>query len=266
MMVGIALTIAIIFGKGLISEAAKDTTDYAKLFHLEKGTIIAKMNKFDVNKDQVKDTVILYGKRIDGAASIFLDHMNVAILDGKSKKIQKSALVEFSGYEPSWDWKDFTGDGKFEVLLSSATGGSGGYVNTALWNFYGTGSGMDLLKDGAALELRGAYVDGYKIEMNIPLLKKQFTVDVSANKDFYQESKIYDQNGKYIDTPVDVQGNGFVGLKAVDRDGNGVFELEGIQRLFGHFNIERISYVTTESHWEEGRWVFDGIEYNTFVQ
>jgi hypothetical protein len=268
-LVGIGAMVFTTLGWGISNVyALKDGNEEIKqTLRLEKNAYILSMRNADMNNDGATDTVVLYGAK-QNEEDIFMDTMNTAVIDGKTNAVKKSTLNEFSGYDPKISIYDFTGDGKPDVLLSAASGGSGGYFSNALIDF-SRDVATNLMQEDAAsgLKMSGKYVDDFKVKMNIPELGKAFTVDVTVNKQDYIDDKFYDKNGKYTGgSDVTVEAYPFAALTPIDFDGDGTYELSGTQRLLGRNNAERISNVTSILNYADGKWNYSSAEYSTYIK
>jgi len=78
----------------------------------------------DVTGDRIPDTIYLTG--IKTPQSPFIQNITLLIQDGRTGRLTGIQLPENAGYDPSLFLGDFTGNGVADILISIATGGSGG--------------------------------------------------------------------------------------------------------------------------------------------
>lgn len=270
--VAVAFT-ALGWASGMVFADPSEQDQIAKQLGLKAGTYIEAMRNADINNDGATDTVIIYGDK-EKKEDWFSENIQVAIIDGKTKAVKVSELKEFSGYEPSVEAiVDFTGDGKPEVFIGAATGGSGGYSTYAVIDFNQNKPVNILTPDVAeGLKIKGQYLDGFKAKITLEETKETFQVDLSARSAEYIEKGVYDKAGKFLgigegtDLANEIFGYPFGSLEAVDWDGDGVSELSGIQRLIGVDNTERLSEVTSRLRYENGSWKLLEASYSTAIK
>ena len=89
----------------------------------------------DVTGDGVTDHVYLTG--IKTPDSPFTQNITLHVKDGRTGVLTSIQLRENVGYNPSLFLGDFTGDGVDDILISIATGGSGGIMYHYVVSFVG---------------------------------------------------------------------------------------------------------------------------------
>lgn len=228
---------------------------------LPEETSIIDVQKGDVTGDRANDTVLLVGQKAKDNPS-FYPFITVVVQDGKTGRFSTppdSQTKEYlRGYEPKLFLGDFSGDKLQDVMVTVATGGSGGTYNhlIASWKnnnphvFFGE-------KENQGLKIRGKYLNGFKAELYSETLNQTFIVDVSGLKDEYIDAKVYDANGTYIyqDPNPGRRQDGYVIfsdpfalLVPVDVDNDGVYELRGEQSVWGPFHV--LTFTTVKSTWK----------------
>jgi len=80
----------------------------------------------DVNGDGIPDNVYLTGIKTPGIQ--FIQNITLVIQDGMTGRFAVISLSENAGYNPTLFLGDFTGDGADDILISIASGGSGGIM------------------------------------------------------------------------------------------------------------------------------------------
>lgn len=220
----------------------------------------------DVTGDQVKDNIVLVGTK-ENKEDMFVDNLNVIVQDGKTKKYTKATYKYFGGYdcEDMMFVGDFNSDKVNDVMVSAPTGGSGGIVDHMIATFKDNKPSVIFTdKENEGVKIDGKYIDGYKAEIEFKDLNKKIELDVSANKKSYEETKIYDNNGKLLQE-VEPWMNAFSKVEAIDYDCDGVYELRGYQRIVGTCNADTISYVESVLKFENNKWQTKELNYSTFL-
>ncbi len=235
---------------------------------LDKNYYVIDQKSADVTGDKVADTVYLVGQK-EKEDDIYAAKMNLVVQDGKTKSYGKTDLGDVGGYEGTLTLVDFTGDHVADAFVKSATGGSGGIYNHVVATFAdGNSSVIFGEKENEGIKYEGAFVNGFRVEGKGTHLDRSLGFDVSANKDLYVASKLYDQAGKLAANEQDlsVYSYPFSALTPVDMDANGTYELVGEQRVVGINNTDTVSRI--HSVWGFGAdraWNPWEVEYSTFL-
>ena len=87
----------------------------------------------DVTGDRVPDHVYLTG--IKTPDSPFTQNITLLVQDGRTGALTSVPLRENAGYNPTLFLGDFTGNGVADILISIATGGSGGIMYHYIYSF-----------------------------------------------------------------------------------------------------------------------------------
>lgn len=203
----------------------------------------------DVTGDGVRDYVYLTG--IKTSDSPFTQNITLHVADGKTGKITTVPLRDNVGYNPSLFLGDFTGDGVADILISIATGGSGGIMNDYIYSFYG--NRPRLLFDSEVYNKRYkyqvTYLDNYKVQVVSENNHLTYLIDISMRDQDYL-NEIYDQNGK-LKQPISGFVNPLSGLYPVDYDSNQVYELLAYQKIAGRYNADSLGYILNTLSWKE---------------
>jgi len=201
----------------------------------------------DVNGDGILDNIYLTGvKTID---SPFIQKITLVIQDGRTGMANCVSLKSDAGYNPTLFLGDFTGDGIKDILISIASGGSGGimyyYIYSDVRNI------PKLLFDynvfNEAYQYQVIYKDYYKVKVINITEGINYVLDISyKDQDYLNE--IYDTEGK-LKAPIEGFVSPLSGLYPIDFDANGVFELLTYQRISGRFAADALGYVQTILKW-----------------
>ena len=201
----------------------------------------------DVNGDGIPDNVYLTGVKTIG--SPFIQKITLVIQDGTTGMVNRIPLKSDAGYNPTLFLGDFTGDGVKDILISIASGGSGGIMYYYIYS--DVGNILRLLFDynifNEAYQYQVIYKDYYKVEVINTTEGIKYVIDIS-NKDKDYLNEIYDSEGKLKATL-----EGFVsplsGLYPIDFDSTGVYELLTYQRVSGRFAADALGYIQTNLKW-----------------
>jgi len=205
----------------------------------------------DVTGDGIPDNVYLTGIRTPD--SPFVQQITLMIQDGSTGRFNNVPLKSNAGYNPTLFLGDFTGDGVKDILISIATGGSGGtyyyYIYSNLMNV------PKLLFDyeafNQAYQYSVNYMDYFRVEVISEKSNKRFIIDISdRGQDYLNE--IYDENGM-LKEPIEGWVDPVSGLYPIDFDTNGVYELMAFQQISGRFHADSLGYVQTTLRWDQNQ-------------
>ncbi len=219
----------------------------------------------DVTGDNTKDKVILVGNM--DVSSFFIDDLTIVVQDGKSKKYSKATYEGFCGYpsENPLFIGDFTGDKTADVMVTAATGGSGGFTNHMIASFKDNKPQVIFdEEDNEGIQIEGKFIDGFKAALTVKNINQSFTLDLNAKKDHYINSGIYDESGKLLTETEPFMGP-FGFLEPAPMDINGVHTLRGSQRLVGYYNADTLSFINSVLKYEDGNWEIKELQYSTYL-
>jgi hypothetical protein len=230
---------------------------------LKKGQCVLDEKQGDVNGDKIKDTVYLVGEKVD-KDSMYVTNIDVKVVDGKTNKVVPAKLDDAGGYGGELFLGDFTGDKIDDIMVELPTGGSGGIVDYRILNMKDNKPQVIFgEKENQGIDFEGKFIDDFKVKLNSKILNKEIILDVSAFKDEYIESGIYDKDGKLL-SEFEPWIDAFSELKPVIMD-EGLYGLIGRQAMSGNCHANTISNVDSMWKYEDGKWVVKGVEYTTFV-
>ena len=233
----------------IIAEEPQEEYEIGSLFslprlNLKKDTVIMDYKYDDITSDNIKDNIILVGSKNEKLTDIEREDIKLIIQDGKTKKYYKVWPSKFtSGNNGRIFLGDFNGDSILDVFISI----SGRTVEEYPWY------SLISFKDNKvkclfekqyltlALSFNIDFVDDYKISVFNRELNKFYKVDAANKKDTYSHLGIYDEKGELMK----VQEGFFDAiseLRPVDVDKDGVYEIVGMQKLWGISSTDVIGY------------------------
>lgn len=246
------------------AHASSTKPNQIKGLNLAKNQYILDQKVGDVNGDKIKDTVYLVGEK-EKKDDIYNQNVNVLIKYGKTNNVQNAKLKDLGGYEGKLFVGDFTGDKADDIFVSLATGGSGATLdNRILTVKNGAVKVIFDEKENMGANFNGTFADGFKAQLKEKDLNKEIVLNLSAFKDDYIERNIYDKNGKLLEE-VEPWTDPFSMLKAVDYDGDGIYELAGHQKVSGSCHANTISNIESVWKFKNSKWTPMQIEYTTVL-
>jgi len=218
----------------------------------------------DVTGDEVDDTIYLIGHK-GNIADRYADKLNIVVRNGATNNREMTDLKKMGGYEGKLFVGDFSGDKVNDVMITAPTGGSGGIVQHIIVNFSAPEPAVILgPKNNAGAQFIGKYVDGFKAELVNQDTGRSINIDLNAKKDMYVASQIYNKDGtllkevKSMTYPLSL-------LEPIDMDGDGTYELKGIQSIKGAYGADTISHVNSFWKFENNQWNAKQIEVSLFL-
>lgn len=224
---------------------------------LPEGMSVLAEIRGDLDGDGRQEIVRLAGRGDEDS----LFRKDLCLVVGPTSHLWPLPSAASSGYQPTLLLIDVTGDGHDEVVMTAATGGSGGMVAAMVatvscgndrWEF----TGIFDSESRAIPRFGGSLADGFVafLEVTAPGLDRlDQQLDLAGRRDFYLQSGAYDEAGK-LQKPVAIWGDGLMALEPVapTADGPG---LRLIQQPRGVANVDRLAEVHTLLVWRDGGWL-----------
>lgn len=201
----------------------------------------------DVNGDNISDFVYLIGTRTPNSA--YIQNIALVIRDGRTGIKQRAKLKSDSGYSPVISLMDFTGDRIKDIMVSIASGGSGGIyfyyiftnVNNRLKQIF------DYEEYNERYNYKVEYRNNYKVDVKNLETDEVFIIDITyKGKEYLDE--IYTPEG-ILKQSIEGWVDPLSGLYPVDLDGNGIYELLGYQSIAGRYHADSLGYVQSVLKW-----------------
>ncbi|MNI09219.1 hypothetical protein D3C73_622740 [compost metagenome] len=223
----------------------QESTSSTQLSEPIQGQVITK-SEVDVTGDGRKDQVSLIGTKLD-PSSPYYSKLSI-VVSGEGQ--QQIVIPIEGGYNPQLQFVDFTGDKLPEIYLSTETGGSGGYTNVYIYSL--KNNIPVALPIPAPLHITAQFKPNYIVNMTIEETGKTFPINIKDKKDEYDKAGVYNK-GKVV-KPITVTVNTYSELKPVDIDQNGVYELQGVQRITGLYNADTLANAYSLWKWQQDGW------------
>jgi len=201
----------------------------------------------DVNGDNVLDYVYLTGIRTPNSG--FIRDIMLNIKDGKTGIKQSTKLASDAGYGPALFLGDFTGDKINDILVSIASGGSGGIMFYYLFSDINNQIKMLFNYEdfNNKYSYKVEYRDNYQVMVKNLELGTKFIIDITYKGTDYL-NEIYRPNGE-LKEPIEGWVDPLSGLYPIDFDGNGIYELLGYQSIAGRYHADSLGYVQSVLKW-----------------
>lgn len=201
----------------------------------------------DVNGDNVPDYIYLTGTRMPNSS--FIQDIMLNIKDGKTGNRQSVKLLSDAGFSPSIFLGDFTGDRVKDILISIASGGSGGIM--FYYIFTDIANQINMIFDYEDYNKKYSYnvefQNYYQVSVRNIQLGTKYIIDITY-KGWDYLNEIYESNG-VLKAPIEGWVDPLSGLFPIDYDGNGIFELLGYQSISGRYHADSLGYIQSVLKW-----------------
>lgn len=209
----------------------------------------------DVNGDEIVDKVFLTGQQT--LDSPYTQNITLVIQDGKTGKFISVPLRDQAGYTPTVFLGDFTGNGVSEIMISIATGGSGGTMIYYIYSFFNNELALLFHYNdyNSQYKYTVSFKDDYKVEVKSLANDQRYIIDIST-KDFAYLHEIYDLTG-LLKKPISGFVNPLSGLFPIDFGSKKVYQLLAYQRIAGRYNADSLGYVLNTLKWNGTRFLLE---------
>ncbi|WP_242057589.1 VCBS repeat-containing protein [Halobacillus yeomjeoni] len=217
-------------------------------FRMAANSYILSFKKGDVNGDYIEDSVYLIGQR--SSDSPYNTNITLVVQDGRTSQLYTIPLKTNQAYQPRLFLGDFTGNGVNDILISMDSGGSGGFGYYYIYSFLNNIPQLifDYERfDAQSYIYKVIYRDNYKVEIINDSLELSFIIDLSNRSPQYL-AEIYNEDGT-LKEPLEGSVSGLNQLYPIDFDGDGVYEIEAVQRIIGRYNADELGIIETPLKW-----------------
>lgn len=234
----------------------RDISD-TRMFPMRNDEVMSNTYYTDVTGDSKKDSIYLVERREQPESSYVLAVR--VVVNGVSYNLDPGF---YSGYSPAVAFYDLNGDGVNDIYISMGTGGSSG---ASLYYAFTIKSGkfMELLGakqgTGGAVTPSMKFLDGYNVSIAIPEYNLNMVIDVSSNKQYYEDGGFY-VNGKVKDSGIVPVIDPYVSLEPQDVDLDGQSELVGVQYAWGFWHADTLFELRTLLKYRQDKWELTGCQ------
>jgi hypothetical protein len=204
-------------------------------------TYVFDSKRVDVTGDGIADDVVLTGEK--QGKNPYVQNISVAVKDGHNNKYLMTSIGTLNtGLDPKLFIGKFSKNGSNDILVSLATGGSGGVYQYSLLtdqnNQLTALVSQKELNQGLALETQCLS------ELKLKIMDKNtgYTTSIDLHKGLadYERMGIYNSKGKLLKDPM-ILVDGFGVLKPEYDSINGVYDLHGIQSISVGFHANSVA-------------------------
>ncbi|WP_010274210.1 hypothetical protein [Paenibacillus senegalensis] len=205
----------------------------------------------DVTGDGVPDLVYLTGKK--QADSPYIQQITLHVTDGQTRQTTAVALPQNSGYHPTLQLTDVTGNRIQDILIVIDSGGSGAFIFSYVYSYLN--NRPQALFDSDAYnqhhKYNVTYLDGFRVRAVSHQPQASYIIDLTyKGRDYLSE--IYTSSGK-LKQPIQGDVNALSGLYPIDFDRDGQSELMALQRITGRYNADGLGYFMNVLKWNRDR-------------
>lgn len=197
----------------------------------------------DVTGDGIKDNIWLIGRKAK-RDSAFAQDLFILVQNGKTEKIVAKYLENLAGYDTKLFVGDFTGDRVKDIMVTAPTEENS--IGKAEYRIITWKNNKPVIifgeKENTGVDFTLEYLDGFKVQLDNQYFKKPMTLNLNYNKNAYIKKGIYNSKGILLK---EVEGSvlPFSELKPVDLDEDGIYELQGQQRIVGALGTDTLAQV-----------------------
>lgn len=215
---------------------------------LAANTYVYDSAKADIDGDRATDDVVLYGEKQEND-NPYVQNIGIAVKDGQTGIFSAASIGESNvGLEPKLFIGNFTYDKNKGILVSIATGGSGGIYQFALMTYIDEQVtpvvSQKELNEGLVLETQ--VLTNYALKLTDKNSGYSILLDLHKGAEIYQSLGIYNEQGQLLEDPM-VLVDGYGVLKPKDENGDGIYELHGLQSISVAVHVNGVA--TAESVW-----------------
>ena len=216
----------------------------------------------DVNGDKIADEVFLIG--VKATDSSLIKDISLVIQNGATGMISRIPLKENQGYNPSLFLGDFTGNKIKNILISIATGGSGGTYYYYIYSYVQNRARLIFNYNGynEQFHYEVIYLDHYRVEVRSNKNHMRYLIDISLRGSEYL-NEIYYKDGR-LKEPVTGWVDPIGGLYPIYYNSDQVYELLALQQIAGRYHADSLGFVQNILQWNRNMFVLERQEVAVF--
>ncbi|WP_100331320.1 hypothetical protein [Bacillus xiapuensis] len=201
----------------------------------------------DVTGEGTLDTVVVTG--VAAGEGSFMQQIMVSIYIGSTQQCINLPLKQNSGYHPTVFLGDLTGNHADDILVVIDSGGSGATIYAQIFTY---NQGMfttifDTESYNNSHHYQVNYGNNYQAAVKSLRPEQCYLLDLTyKGKDYLQE--IYSPDGT-LKEPIEGWVDPLSGLYPLDAERDGVYELNGYQRISGRYHADGLGYIENLLKW-----------------
>lgn len=256
-MIGGVIAAVIAFGGALPPPALAATAvvavhaKYTSIHPLNQMRRLSTIAK-DLNGDGAPEQIDLYGE--PSPLNGLLYQSFLLTVENARSQVTSFIPIAASGYRPTIEFADLTGDGLPDLLFSSATGGNGGMETNRL--FATAGGKLAEVKLPVAPTLKASLLPGYQLRLSIAALRKHMTLSLVDRAAVYDEAGIYHEGALMQPFQPMIFP---ISLFRPASQPNGSALLQGYQQISGRYHADVIATTIWSWKWNGGHWVLTDV-------
>lgn len=197
-----------------------------------------------LENNEKEDIVYLLGEK-NKESNIFFENIYLLVSNGESGEVSSIEVRNGNGYNPKIFVSDFNGNRLDEILVTSESGGSGGYVNASLYAMRNSEIieifNIDIINNES--NYRVEFKDGYIVEVMDIVDNRKYLIDISLKSKKYL-NEIYTEKGK-LKKALQGQVLSVGGVYSLYVDNDNASELVAVQRVIGLYNGDVLGYINS---------------------
>lgn len=203
----------------------------------------------DVTGDSQADQVYLIGTKTSD--SPLNSNITLVIEDGMTRESNSISLPINVGYQPSLFLGDMTGDGIHDILISIATGGSGGTYHYFIFSYVNRSAKLifNSVDYNDQYQYTVNFQDGYKVKVTSLNNKRKYLIDLTYRDPSYLK-EIYRKNGE-LRQPIEGWVDPISGLFPVDYASDHIYELLAYQQVAGRYHADSLGFIQNILKWDK---------------
>ncbi len=215
----------------------------------DKAKYVLNYSISDVTGDTVNDVIIVVGEKMDEGKYTNFD---VVVYDTDSEKIYKAINKKTASKVTKIESKDLTGDDLNDIIFICENEDKTLSVNVAA---YKEGGFKEIFseRENEGVSVSGAFLDGFKADINLKTFGKKSTYDLKENKQNYITSGFYAENGKLLSKNMTIRASKFAEVEFVMLSNS--YGLRTKQFIKGFDNLDILDEIQVLWKYENNKWI-----------
>lgn len=206
---------------------------------------------FDINADGEQDVILVIGEKTE--TQDYYKNIDIVVYNKLSETFIVGKLKNFQGSQSKIYLNDVDGDGLKDILvITNLENMSNDMRIISIKN----GESKEIFKEKnlKSLDVTGEILDGFKANINLKKINKNYVIDLSENKQNYITSGFYEENGKLKTDKTKITSAGIYNIEFVKIDDR--YGIKFTERIKGFDNLDIIDQINVILKYENGTWLF----------